>query len=175
MTGKTKHPLPAWAGCLLLIGLTVFGTLRFWRPVTAESGTQYTLRLERMYVARGTTCLDFGMSDDFHMPPDMDWDTLPETAPVGREYIVIADYHAKRRGSDYYDIYALTGLDGTQYLTIEQSEARRQELLPRRLALIIGLDAAACCLLIWTERRRKKAAQPAAVEEAPHETPDAPA
>ena len=175
MTGKTKHPIPAWAGCLLLIGLTIFGTLRFWRPITSESGTQYTLRLERMYVARGTTCLDFGMSDDFHMPPDMDWDTLPETAPVGREYIVIADYHAKRRGSNYYDIYALTGLDSTQYLTIEQSEARRQELLPRRLALIIGLDAAACCLLIWAERRRKKAAQPAAVEEAPHETPDAPA
>ena len=28
MTGKTKHPIPAWAGCLLLIGLTVFGTLK---------------------------------------------------------------------------------------------------------------------------------------------------
>ena len=170
-----KHPLPAWAGCLLLIGLTVWGTLQFWRPITAESGTRYTLRLERVYEARGAIWLDFGKSDDFRMPPDMDWDDLPETVFPGREYIVIADYHAKRRGSDYYDVYALTGADGTEYLTIEQSEARRQELLPRRLALIIGLDAAACCLLIWAERRRKKAAQPAAVEEAPHETPDAPA
>ena len=170
-----KHPLPAWAGCLLLIGLTVWGTLQFWRPITAESGTRYTLRLERVYEARGAIWLDFGKSDDFRMPPDMDWDDLPETVFPGREYIVIADYHAKRRGSDYYDVYALTSADDTEYLTIEQSEARRQELLPRRLALIIGLDAAACCLLIWAERRRKKAAQPAAVEEAPHEPPDAPA
>ena len=169
MTGKTKHPIPAWAGCLLLIGLTVFGTLRFWRPITAESGTQYTLRLERMYVARGTTCLDFGMSDDFHMPPDMDWDTLPETAPVGREYIVIADYHAKRGGSDYYDIYALTGADGTEHLTIEQSEARRQELLPRRLALSVGLDAALCGLLLWVEHSKKKQARIAAEVEARYE------
>lgn len=164
-----KHPLPAWAGCLLLIGLTVWGTLQFWRPITAESGTRYTLRLERVYEARGAIWLDFGKSDDFRMPPDMDWDGLPETVFPGREYIVIADYHAKRRGSDYYDVYALTGADGTEYLTIEQSEARRQELLPRRLALIVGLDAAVCGLLLWVEHSKKKQARIAAEVEARYE------
>lgn len=164
-----KHPLPAWAGCLLLIGLTLWGTLQFWRPITADSGTRYTLRLERVYEACGTVWLDFGKSDDFRMPPDMEWEHLLTDAPLGQEYVVTADYHAKRRGSDYYDVYALTGADDTEYLTIEQSEARRQELLPRRLAIFVGLDAAVCGALIWVEHGRKKQARIAAEVEARYE------
>ena len=160
MTGKIK--LPAWAGCLLLIGLTLWGTLRFWQPITAESGTVYTLRLERVYVANGVTCLDFGQRDDFRLPKGLAYDALLEPAALGQTYTVVADYHASRRSSDYYDVYALTGADDTEYLTIEQSEARRVEQLPLRLALIIGLDALACGVLIWAEKRRARAAASAA-------------
>ena len=169
MTGKKA--LPAWAGCLLLIALTIVGTLRFWRPITEESGTEYTLRLERVY-GSGVLCLDFGKSNSFRMPKGFDDAALHEPEALGKEYTVIADYHARRpgRGSDYYDVYALTGADGTEYLTIEQSEMRRQELLPTRLALIIGLDGMACALLIWAERRKKKALEAAKLmEENTHE------
>lgn len=161
MTGKTKHPIPAWAGCLLLIALTIVGTLRFWRPVTAQSGEEYHLRLERAWMHGKSMYLDFGISDNFRMPQAGDLDALLEPDAVGKEYRVIADYHARRRGSDYYDVYALNSADGTQYLTIEQSEARRQELLPLRLTLFAVLDVICCVIVICAEHRRRKAAQTA--------------
>ena len=165
MTNKIK--LPAWAGCLLLIGLTIWGTLRFWQPITDESGTVYTLRLERVYVANRVTCLDFGQSNSFRLPEGLTFEVLLEPAALGQTYTVTADYRASRNSSrrSYYEVYALTGADGTEYLTIEQSEARRLEQLPLRLTLIVGLDILACGLLIWAEKRRAKAA----AEEQQHE------
>lgn len=152
-----KKSLPAWAGCLLLVALTVIGTLRFWQPITEESGAEYTLRLERVYRSGSILCLDFGKDDDFRLPKGFECAALHDADALGREYRIIADYHAQRRGSDYYDVYALIGMDGTEYLTIEQSEANRVAMLPTRVALLVTLNAAVCALLIWADIRKKKA------------------
>lgn len=163
-----KHPLPAWLGCLLLIALSVAGTWRFWPPITEASGTRYTLRLQRAYFANNTLWLDFGRGDDFRFPyADTDSELLLSSA-VGRDYHIVADYQARRRGSNYYEIYALYGMDGKAYLTIEQSEAQRLGMLPLRVTLIVLLDTAVCVLLIWTEKRRRAAQQ--AVDAIPPES-----
>ncbi len=154
-----KHPLPTWLGCLLMVALSIVGTWHFWSPITEASGTHYDLRLERAYFSGSTLWLDFGKDDDFRLPyADMDSELLRDSA-VGQEYHIIADYHARRRGSDYYDVYALSGADGTAYLTISQSEAQRRGMLPLRITLFVLLDALICGLLIWADRRHKAAQQ----------------
>ena len=154
-----KHPLPTWLGCLLLIALSIAGTWRFWAPITEASGTRYTLRLQRAYFANGTLWLDFGRGDDFRFPyADTDSALLHDSA-IGREYNIIANYHARRHGSDYYDVHALAGTDGTSYLTIAETKAQRRGMLPLRITLTVLLDAAICALLICAERRRRAALQ----------------
>ena len=130
MTGKKKFPLPTWLGCLLLVALTFLGSLRYWLPITEDSGESYTLRLERAFVSNNTLWLDFGKSDHFRFPYAEADSPLLKASAVGKEYHITAEYHATRRNrSDYYEIYALTGADGTEYLTISQAEAQRLGML----------------------------------------------
>lgn len=155
-----KHPLPAWLGCLLLIALTIVGTLRLWLPITAESGEEYILQLERAWMNGRTMCLDFAGADDlFHLPRDAALEALLEPEAVGRSYRIIADYHARRHGSDYYDVYALYSTDGKAYLTIDETEALRHSMLPLRITLVVLLDAAVCGLVLWRDGQRRKAAE----------------
>ena len=153
---KKRIDLPAWALCLLLVGITLIGTFRLWLPITEDSGERYTLRLQRAYTVNNALWLDFGKSDDFRFPyADADSELLKSSA-IGKEYHIIADYHARRRGSDYYDVYALTGADGTEYLTIAQSEAQRLGMLPLRITLLVVLDAAICGVVLWADKRKRK-------------------
>jgi len=153
---KKRIDMPAWALCLFLVALTLLASMRFLLPVTADSGERYTLRLERAFISNNTLWLDFGKADHFRFPyADADSELL-KTSALGKEYDVIADYHTWRRGSDYYEIYALTGADGTEYLTLEQFEAQRQGMLPLRITLLVVLDAAVCGVIIWADRRKRK-------------------
>lgn len=170
-----KFTLPTWAGCLLLVLITAIGTWRVWTPITEDSGTAFTLTLESVSANDRTIFLDFGKADQFHIARAPAAEGLLADDAIGREYHITADYHAKRRGSDYYEVYALAGADGTVYLTIEQAEAARRSALPLRLGLFVALDAAACGLLIWKAQQRKKmqqAADLAAQEAQRHEAED---
>ena len=157
MTGKKKFPLPTWLGCLLLVALTLLGSLRYWLPITEDSGESYTLRLERAFVSNNTLWLDFGKSDHFRFPYAEADSPLLKASAVGKEYHITAEYHATRRNrSDYYEIYALTGADGTEYLTISQAEAQRLGMLPLRITLLVTLNAVVCIVVIWADKRRRK-------------------
>lgn len=165
-----KHPLPTWLGCLLLIALSIAGSWRFWVPITEASGERYHLQLQRTYFSGNTLWLDFGMSDDFRLPSADTDSRLLLSSAIGREYHIVADYHARRHGSDYYDVYALHGADGTAYLTIGETDAMRRGMLPLRITLVVLLDAAVCGLILWKDWQRRKAAEATAQEATSHET-----
>lgn len=152
-----KAKLPVWLICLIFVAATLLFNLRYWLPITEESGERYTLTLEGASENNGTIFLDFGKSRSFHLVHAGAFDVLLEDEALGKEYEIIADYRYQRRNRSYYDVYALSCTDGTVYLTLEQSESIRQAMLPKRFALTLGLDAAVCALIIWTNRPRKKA------------------
>lgn len=150
-----KHPLPFWLGCLLLIVLTLGLNLRYWLPVTEQSGQRYTLTLKAASKEKSYISLDFGKSRKFRMVRSPAFDALLEESALGKEYEIIADYRSNRRSTDYYEVYALSRTDGTVYLTIEQSEEIRQDMLPRRLGMTLALDALFCTVLFFQQKRRK--------------------
>lgn len=159
MRKRIKFPL--WLVCVIFVAFTLLLNLRFWTPITEESGEHMTLTLESASVAGNTLYLDFGRTDSFHMVYSPAFDALLTDEALGKEYELLADYRPQRRNRDYYDVYALSCTDGTVYLTLEQSEAIRQAMLPKRLGLMLVLDAAACGLIIWKQRKRPSAsAQP---------------
>lgn len=147
-----KKQLPAWALCLLLIALTLAGTWRFWRPITADTGARSNRILMKVSANDKTIFLDFGSSDSYRLPRTERSEALLETGAVGREYIITSVYHHKRGSGDYHEIYSLSGVDGTIYRSIAESEADRQALLPLRIALFVTLDAVICVLLIVRQR-----------------------
>lgn len=146
-----KFKFPIWLVCLIFVAATLLINLRYWKPVTEDSGRHFTLTLEDANASGSTLYLEFeGISDDFRMHWSEAYTPLLERSAIGREYDVIADHKpGGRRGNSYYDVYALSGADGTVYLTIEQSEAIRQGLLPKRLGLTLALDALACALIVF--------------------------
>lgn len=146
-----KLKLPIWLVCLLFIAATLLINLRYWRPITADSGRHFTLTLEDASHGGSTLYLEFeGISDDFRMPWSEAYAPLLKPSALEKEYEVIAKHKpGGRRGRSYYDVYALESADGTVYLSIEQSEAIRQGLLPKRLGLTLALDALACVLIIF--------------------------
>ncbi len=155
-----KKKFPIWLVCVIFIAGTLLLNLRYWVPITEESGERFTLTLEDASRSGNTIILDFGKSDNFHLPYSSAFDPLLDEDAWGREYDMLAKYKPMRRNRDYYDVYALSETNGTVYLTIEQSEAIRQGMLPKRLALTLGLDALACGLIVLRLRadRRKAAA-----------------
>ncbi len=146
-----KIKLPVWLVCLIFVAGTLLLNLRYWVPVTEESGKPFTLTLEKASANANTVYLDFeGQSRHFRMPYSKAYEPLMRQSAWGKEYEVIADYRgASKNRRGYYDVYALSAQDGTTYLTIEQSEAIRQGLLPRRLGLTLALDALACVLIVF--------------------------
>lgn len=146
-----KIKLPIWLVCLIFVAGTLLLNLRYWVPVTEDSGEHYTLTLENARANRSTIYLSFdSKANNFRMPYSKTFEPLMRQSAWGKEYEIIADYRGAgkhRRG--YYDVYALSGADGTVYLTIEQSEAIRQSMLPKRLGLTLALDALACALIAF--------------------------
>lgn len=154
-----KIKLPIWLVCLLFVAATLLLNLHYWVPVTEDSGKPFTLTLEEASANTNTVFLDFeGQSRRFRMPYSKAFEPLLKQSAWGKEYEVIADYRGAgkhRRG--YYDVYALASSNGTVYLTIEQSEAIRQAMLPKRLALTLGLDALACVLITFRMKHDARA------------------
>lgn len=146
-----KHKFPIWLVCLIFVAATLLINLRYWKPITEDSGRHFTLTLEDANHSGNTLYLEFeGISDDFRMPWSDAYTSLMLPSALEKEYEVIADHKpGGRRSRSYYDVYALSGADGTIYLTVEQSEAIRQGLLPKRLGLTLALDALACTLIVF--------------------------
>ena len=146
-----KIRLPIWLVCLIFVAATLLLNLRYWIPVTEESGEHYTLTLENASANKSTIFLSFDhKANNFRLPYSKAFEPLLEADALGKEYNVSADYKpGGRRGRSYYDVYALSGADGTVYLTVEQSEAIRQSMLPKRLGLTLVLDALACMLITF--------------------------
>lgn len=160
-----KIKLPSWLVCLLFVAATLLLTLHYWVPVTEESGKTFTLTLEKASANTNTVFLNFeGQSRRFRMPYSKAFEPLMRQSAWGKEYEVIADYRGAskyRRG--YYDVYALSAQDGTTYLTIEQSEAIRQGMLPKRLGLTLVLDALACILITFRMKHDARAKEETSV------------
>lgn len=154
-----KRLLPNWMYCLILVAATLLFNLRFWLPITEESGEHFTLTLESAEATNSYIILDFGKVDSFHIVNAASFDGLLEEDALGKEYEIIAQYRwAKRNSRRYYDVYALSCTDGTTYLTLEQSEAIRQAMLPQRLLLTLALDAVCCVTFIISRKKRDAAA-----------------
>ena len=149
-----KKQLPAWAGCLLLIVLTVFATRFMWLPITENTGERSMQVLEKAFISNKYVTLDFGHVHDYRIARSDATEALLDEAAIGQTYEVTARYHSGRSAkSKYYEVLALSGADGTIYRTLEEAEASRQADLPLRLGLLIGLDTLCCALLIWRERK----------------------
>ena len=146
-----KITLPICLVCLLFIAVTSLLTLHYWVPVTEESGKTFILTLNKASANAHTVSLSFeGQSRHFRMPYSKAVEPLMRQSAWGKEYKVIADYRgASKHHRGYYDVYALSALDGTIYLTLEHSEAIRQSMLPMRLCLTLMLDVLACTLITF--------------------------
>lgn len=152
-----KKQLPAWAGCLLLVVLTVFASRFMWMPITENTGERSTQVLEKVFVSDKYITLDFGHVHDYRISRSDATEALLNETAIGQSYEVTARYHSGRRAqSKYYEVLALTDEDGTVYRTLEEAEASRQADLPLRLGLLVVLDIACCALLIWRERQVRK-------------------
>lgn len=153
---KKRKPSP-WLLLLIFVAATLLMNFRYWLPITADSGEHYTLTLEQASASKSVIYLRFdGKSKSFHLPYSEAFTPLLEPEALGKEYHVIAVYHATGKHSrSYYDVYALSGADGTEYLTIEQSEAIRQAMLPKRLGLTLALSALVCPLIIFRIKRSR--------------------
>ena len=162
-----KKKFPIWLVCVLFVAGTLLLNLRYWTPIKEESCERLTLTLEDATKSGGAIVLDFGKTDDFKLPYSSAFDPLLEEDAWGQEYSIVAQYKPMRRNRDYYDVYALSAADGTVYLTIEQSEAIRQGMLPKRLALTLGLDALACGLIVLRMRADRRKAANNTEEESP--------
>ena len=88
--------------------------------------------------------LDFGDLRSFHLIRLDSFDVLLDESAWGQEYDLVAAYRPRRRNRSYHDVLAMTGPDGTVYLTLAMSEALRQAQLPRQLAITLGLDVLFC-------------------------------
>lgn len=148
-----KQP-PLWLCCLLLIVLTLLMSKDMLLPITAQSGTEHTLTLEQAWTSGNYIYLDFNYGDAFRMVRSFASDALLEDSAWDKPYTVVARYNPSRRGPDYYDVLALTGPDGTAWLTIEQSEAIRQAMLPTRLGLLALLVSGGCMLIAFVYKKR---------------------
>lgn len=153
-----QKKLPIWLICVIFVAATLLLNLRYWKPITEDSGERFTLTLEEASHVGNTIVLDFGTTDDFKLPYAEAFDALLEDEALGREYDILANYQPMRRNRDYYDVYALSDADGTVYLTVAQSEAIRQAMLPKRLALTLGLDLIACTVITLRLRANRKRA-----------------
>ena len=133
-----KIRLPIWLVCLIFVAATLLMNLRYWIPVTEDSGEHYTLTLENASANKSTIFLSFDhKANNFRLPYSKAFEPLLEADAFGKEYNVIADYKpGGRRGRSYYDVYALSGADGAVYLTVEQSEA--SELIKRSSRIIVN-------------------------------------
>ena len=149
-----KKQLPAWAGCLLLIVLTVFATRFMWLPITENTGERSMQVLEKAFISNKYVTLDFGHVHDYRIARSDATEALLDEAAISQSYEVTARYHSGRSAkSKYYEVLALTGADGTVYRSLEEAEASRKAGLPLRLGLLIGLDTLCCALLIWREQK----------------------
>lgn len=152
-----KKQLPAWAGCLLLLVLTVFASRFIWLPITEDTGDRSIQVLENAFANSKYIELDFGYVNDYRIPRSEATEPLLNEAAIGQTYEVTARYHSSGKGRNrYYEVLALSGSDGTVYRTLEEAEASRQANLPLRLGLLITLDIAGCALLIWRERQVRR-------------------
>ena len=124
--------------------------------------------LERAVASEKVISLDFGTTNPHRIHRSASTEALLDESALGQEYRVTDRYHGSRRGSSrYYEVLALSGTDGTVYLTLEESEARRQAAMPARLALLVALDAAVCALLIWRDRQHRRSQSTHKKEESP--------
>lgn len=165
---KKRFELPVWAGCLMLIVLTLVGTLQYWLPITAETGSQSTRALLKASASSTQISLDFGDAYRYRIPRSAATEGLLEDEAIGKQYLITAIRHNRRGSRDYNEVVALHCLDGKVYLTIQESETARLAKLPGRIALFTALDAGGCALLIWADRRKKKNLQ--AIEAMPDES-----
>lgn len=153
-----KKTRPLWLSCLIIVAGTLLLNLRYWLPITENTGERYTLKLEKASAHDSYIALDFGRVDNFRIVRAPGFDALLEDKALGRTYEIIADYRSGgRKGRSWYDVYALYGMDGTVFLTLEESEALRQSALPRRLALTLGMDAVLCAVLAVIHWKRNAA------------------
>lgn len=74
--------------------------------------------------------LDFGDLRSFHLIRLDGFDVLPDESAWGQEYDLVAAYLPQRRNRSYHDVLAMTGPDGTVYLTLAMSKALRQASCP---------------------------------------------
>ena len=159
-----KKQLPARAGCLLLLALTIFAAYKVWLPITEDTGERSQQILEGATASDTRISLDFNQMRRYRIPRTAATEPLLDEAAIGQTYEVTARYHSGRSThSKYYEVLALTCADGTVYYTWEDAEAARQASMPLRLGLLVILDVAGCALLIWRERKinqRKKEATP---------------
>ena len=155
-----KKQLPAWAGCLLLLAVALFASRSFWIPITESSGKHSTLVLEAARANKAYITLDFG-SVDHRIPRSDTAESLLDESALGQTYEVIARYHNSRNHRQrYYEVLALSGVDGTVYRSLADAEAARQDSMPLRIVLVVALYIAACTLLIWRKGRIKKEESP---------------
>lgn len=157
-----------WTACLLLVFLSAILAWPMFTPITEATGIHFTKVLESASANRSFIFLDFDYTERFHIVHAQTLEVLLEEKALGKEYEIIARYHHQRGSRGYYEVLALSDADGTIYLTLEQSEAIRQAMLPKRLALLAALDAAGCMLILFIHKK-KKAAGPAGKEAATHE------
>lgn len=152
-----KKQLPAWAGCLLLLVLTVFASRFIWLPITEDTSERSVQVLEAASSSGKYIFLDFGYVNDYRIPRNKSTEPLLDEASIVQSYEVTARYHSGRRSQNkYYEVLALNSAGGTVYRTLEEAEANRQADLPLRLGLLIVLDIAGCALLIWRERQVRR-------------------
>mgnify|MGYP003493779843 CR=1 FL=1 len=166
-----SHRLPTWLLCLLIVLFSLFLSRHALLPVTEDSGEAMTRTLESATADEYYIYLDFGDLRSFHLIRLDRYDVLLDESAWGQEYDLIAAYRPQRRNRSYHDILAMTGPDGTVYLTLAMSEALRQALLPRQLTITLGLDVLFCVTVVLLRRRCKASQSDAAVEATQAEEP----
>lgn len=161
---QRDHRLPTWLLCLLIVLFSLFLSRHALLPVTENSGEAMTRTLVSATADARYIYLDFGDLRSFHLIRLDGYDVLLDEAAWGQEYDLIAAYRPQRRNRSYHDILAMTGPDGTVYLTLAMSEALRQAQLPRQLAITAGLDVLFCASVVLLRRRRKAGQSDAGAE-----------
>ena len=85
-----RKQLPAWAGCLLLIVLTVFATRFMWLPITENTGERSMQVLEKAFISNKYVTLDFGHVHNYRIARSDATEALLDEAAIGQSYEVTA-------------------------------------------------------------------------------------
>lgn len=127
---ENKQRIGFYALWVVLFALMIFSGLR---PITADTGRIYEVTLRSAALRWNDIRLDFGYGDYFEIAHTELTAPLLDESMSGSDFTVQATHHSGRNTRDRYEVIALTGADGTVYLTWEESEIIRQENIPVQL------------------------------------------